>query len=185
MGNRAYADEEVFHSDPWLRKSESIWKTPVQRFGHLKSCHSLISSSANLLEVWRKQIECLGRSLWFHMIYVLNRVSICSCVYIYIYIYMYICIHLYIYFVALDDLMLTSSLWLRSCRDSSWRRSRQGVVAFCPQRQMGTGALDDKSGRVWQSLTAHFWRHHCPSSFCWGMIYSHKDFLSTFQILYY
>lgn len=50
----------------------------------------LISSSANLLEVWRKQIECLGRSLWFHMIYVLNRVSTCSCVYLYIYIYLYI-----------------------------------------------------------------------------------------------
>ena len=84
-------------------------------------------------------------------------------------LYIYIFIHLYIYFVALDDLMLTSSLWLRSCRDSSWRRSRQGVVAFCPQRQMGTGALDDKSGRVWQHIFGDITAHHLSAE-AWSIL---------------
>ena len=67
-------------------------------------------------------------------------------------------------------LMLTSSPWLRSFWDSSWRRSRQGVVAFCPQRQMGTGALDHESrsltAREFGDITAFLARHDLFSQGC-------------------
>ena len=95
------------------------------------------------------------------------------CLFIYIYIYTFIHIFRGTWWLDVDFLALTEILPRQLLTQIS-----PGSRGFLSPKTDGYRCL---GRQVWQSLTAHFWRHHFPSSFCWGMISFHKDFFEHFS----